>query len=112
MTEMRTIKLGDQDWKVTPFHCVVGQIVGPLPVGDLVWPAAEETHEHWWRLQRVWHEAFESAWTGLLWPSYCGFYTYPTEWQNWVKSWRQPDQYRPAGCWVLNYTNNPRIVNE
>lgn len=26
MTEMRTIKLGDQDWKVTPFHCVVGPI--------------------------------------------------------------------------------------
>ena len=102
-SEMRTIKCGDLDWKVTAFHCVVG-------------PIARERN---WGIGAEWARNLGAlglqTWNGFLSPDPTHMrndYIYPTEWPSVVAAWRQPNQYRPVGCWVLNYTNNPLILNE
>lgn len=90
-SEMRVIKLGEQDWKVTPFHCVVG------PIDRSSW-------------EFLWH-----AWTAQLHPAEAGqlrpkdeFLIYPPQWRDIVANWRNDC----PGWWRVHFENNPLIVNE
>jgi hypothetical protein len=101
----RIIKLGDQDWRVTPFHCVVGQVVprrGPL----------DRDFSHLHAMYGAWTSQLDPAWAGMMAPPHYADFVCPHEWRDEVASWRRPDEHRSAGCWVLNYTNNPLVVNE
>lgn len=86
--ETRIIKFGDQDWKVTPFHCVVGPIL----------------QHHWEKLQAVW------SWGGPAMSAYLERppFVYVHEWRREVESLRQLYE----GDNFLFYTNNPLVVNE
>lgn len=91
-SEMRVIKLlGEQDWKVTPFHCVVGPI------------------------DRGFWEALWMSWVVQLKPAEAGrvrpkneIFVYPPQWRDIVAGWRRDD----TGRWCVHYENNPLIVNE
>jgi hypothetical protein len=111
------IKFGDQDWRVTSFHCVVGPIISvdiDKPYSDSESMAARMNPL--WSIYNAWHAASRAmgqpSWAGVLAPPGMECYIYPTDWRNWVAKWRKPDEFRPSGCRVLNYTNNSLIVNE
>lgn len=95
-SETRIIKLGDQDWKVTPFHCVVG----PITEGDAF----------------VLRAAFVAGLRALnpeLRASVCFWHDYAlgvyvTEYDKLVAKWRSEQ----AGAWNLTFLGNPLIVNE
>ncbi len=95
--ETRIIKFGDQDWKVTPFHCVVGDING------VVWK--EDIAEPWQR-----HMAQNSI------PHYAPpllfipqAFVYVTQRRSSVEQLRKQTA---IGYWVLFFTNDPLVVNE
>jgi len=91
-SEMRTIKLDDQDWKVTPFHCVVG------PIGFTHWEDV---------LCPTWLAQLQDAAIARV-VKRDAFHAYPTEWGAIVARRRQEEPQR----WILHYENNPLIVNE
>lgn len=112
----KTIKFGDQDWKVTPFHFVVGDII-QVPVND----EGEDwmfKHEHilerWWMITTAWHNGLsnEGSWAGFLESPHFASYVYPCDWYKWVTRWRQTGARRRNSKWMLSFTNNPLIVNE
>jgi hypothetical protein len=89
-SEMRTIKLNDQDWKVTPFHCVVG------PIDRASWD---------W-LMLSWLAQLKPASVGRTVER--GPFVYPIKWKALVEKWRSDD----PSFWRVHYENNPLIVNE
>lgn len=89
-SETRIIKLGDQDWKVTPFHCVVGPIAP----------------QHWERLTDAWIEQLPSSGVARLQSG--DAFIYPTEWKAIVARRRRED----LDGWVIHYSADPLIVNE
>ena len=116
---LTTIKFGDHDWKVTPFHFVVGDII-QVPVTDdgEQW-RFDHNHmmERWWSITNAWHNNFfdEGSWAGFLESPHFASYTYPLDWKKWVARWRQSNEsnvYRGGAKWMLSFTNNPLIVNE
>lgn len=118
MTETRIIKFGEQDWKVTPFHWVVGPIFDVQATRAFEIGSANPIYEHWYLLQQVWNDAARSrligpaTWAGMLSPPHLQDFVEPRQWRDWVTLWRKPTENRPEGCWTISYTNNPLIVNE
>jgi hypothetical protein len=95
-SEMRTIKLGDQDWKVTPFHCVVGPI----------------THEHFMQLYGA---HFEQLGSPKLIDRPDPFDYVIGRAEKLVARWRGWRTQREASGlpgWALCYTGDPLFVNE
>ena len=92
--ETRIIKFGDQDWKVTPFHCVVGPIL----------------QLHWEKLQAVWSSWDGRYWNGRSMSVYLERppFVYVHEWRREVESLRKLYE----GDNFLFFTNNPLVVNE
>jgi len=95
-SELRTIKLGDQDWKVTPFHCVVGPI----------------TYEHFVQLCGA---HFEQLGSSKLIDRPNPFDYVIGRAEKLVARWRGWRAQREASGlpgWSLCYTGDPLFVNE
>jgi hypothetical protein len=92
MTETRVIKFGDQDWKITPFHFVVGPIM----------------REHFDRLAKCWLKNVSEASPENVWEIAPEAFCYVTERKNQLQQHREETK----NTWSLSVTSDPLTVNE